>query len=886
MIALLMAALTAEAAPNRYGPPLDPKTYVSPDGKWSLHIDPSEPEGSGPGQYRVEQEGRLVWEQDRPFTMWEASITDEGVVAGYAYDTGWYGWGAEINQPGHLLVVALNPDGSERFRSAELRQSPAVFSNPPSPNFPLATGVLLTPESNLVIVRTHREWRSPTETWTRYRLDDGAKLPSQDLLLPDVVNSQFRRAIACAMVPGTSLALVHWYIEGRSDQPPLRAIHRSAHLTLETLDGRRIWERTFVDEYEGRGEYFDGWQLQREGVAQIETGQRSFWFHSFRERQRIQFGIEPGPAGADGWVVSERGREAAGEPVPAGLIAAEDIEREPLGAIELNGDPPGVVRQPVHALSGFDMSSNRTIGLARSASNDTAVLIVDQKGTILAQRAITEATGKYLDIASIGGGLWLVYAGGYDSEQARAWVFNQNDADGPLDPLPELDVKRLGNVEARPDGSFVGNSGPMGGEVRAFDRRGKVLWSTYPFSVQDIAIMDDGRIAVLQGVSKQISFLSSDGKELDGTIDLTTSLGQEPNYPSQLAADRDNGLVLYDFGGKPSVYRLNADGSERARLTTRDPRGAEFRMLGDPQVSPDDGALWCAARDGLLRAGKDGVPDRAIGEISDDRGRPMRGVRSFTVDTQGRFYAKNAQNGWIHVFDAEGGLIRVLGGEAGDFEMRAQPPSIAVFDDGSLLASAISEEDSGLLKAGFVEFDAEGQRKRIIPRVLDDVTETRLAVSGSRRTWAVGYDKLALVDEQEVIVREIRRRPDGSWLGSTAGSAVARNGSIAVVSGPDEMGTRCPCYLSVYDKAGDGVAAIRIPADSVLMQIAFNGETAAMSSNDHVLLVDIKSGRSRRFTLPKVDGEEDYWYLATSANEKELLAIRANSTRVLRFPFE
>lgn len=884
---LLLAALSTKAAPNRFGPTLDPMTYVSHNGAWTLHIDPSEPEGGGPGQFRVEQAGHLVWEREQPFTMWDASISDDGVVAGYAYDTGWYGWGASVNGPSHLFAIVLNSDGTERSRSVCDRRRAGVVCDM-GPAYPFAVGVLTSPESNLFIVRQYPEWNSRTETWARYRLSDGAELAPLDLPLPVVANSRYQQVVSCTLIPGSNLVLVHWYAAGTTERPPFRAAHRSAHLTLETLDGSRIWERTFKDEYEGRGEYFDHQDLQREGFIQVGAGERSFWFHSFSQRHRVRFVIETSPQDPDSLIVTEQGSEVAGEPVQAGLVAIEDTVRMPIGTIELKGDPPGVVRQPIHSLTGFDVSRDGSFGLVRGARNDTAVLVTDQAGAILAQRAFAEVAGKMIDIAAIGGGRWLVYAGGYDSEKARAWVFDQNDADSAPEPLPELDVSALTGVEARPDGSFVGITGKSRGEVRAFDRRGKSLWTAMPFSVKDIALMDDGRIAVLHVVSKQISFLSSDGAELDGAIDLTKALGREPNYPAQLAADSENGLVLYDFRGEPAIYRLNADGTVRASLTPLDQHKQQVRTLGDPQVSRADGALWIAARNGLLRMDESGMPDRMFGEIAEARGYPLRGVGSLAVDAQGRLYASNRQNGRVHVFDGEGNLLRVLGNEADGVRADSWSRAVTVFDDGSTLVPGNIARQQGGLKDGFIEFNAEGHRTRTIPELLDDVAERRLAVPGSRSTWAVGYKKVALVDEHEQIVREIRRRPDGSWLGTTSDSAVARDGSIAVASQPDSAGfsVRCPCYLSVYDRAGNGLATLRIPVQSTILQIAFNGQTVALTTDDQVLLMDIKSGRTRRFYLPTAAGEEDYWYLATSASGKEFLALRSNSTQILRFPFE
>lgn len=92
---LILAALGWCAAPARglrsdEGPPpsLHITTYASPSGEYALTVDPSRLHGGGPGTCRMEKAGVLVWERELNFTFWEAGITDDSVVAGYAYTLG------------------------------------------------------------------------------------------------------------------------------------------------------------------------------------------------------------------------------------------------------------------------------------------------------------------------------------------------------------------------------------------------------------------------------------------------------------------------------------------------------------------------------------------------------------------------------------------------------------------------------------------------------------------------------------------------------------------------------------------------------------------------------------------------------------------------------
>ena len=94
--ALWMVVFAAAARASEGPPPvLNPKTYLSPSGEYRLHVDPSTMYGQGKATYRLDRGGQVAWEGARPFTLWDAGVTDDGVVAGYAYSHGWRGFPTE-----------------------------------------------------------------------------------------------------------------------------------------------------------------------------------------------------------------------------------------------------------------------------------------------------------------------------------------------------------------------------------------------------------------------------------------------------------------------------------------------------------------------------------------------------------------------------------------------------------------------------------------------------------------------------------------------------------------------------------------------------------------------------------------------------------------------
>jgi hypothetical protein len=48
-------------------PVLDPKTYVSPSGHFTLLVDPADIHGRGRATYRLSRDGREVWSAEQPF---------------------------------------------------------------------------------------------------------------------------------------------------------------------------------------------------------------------------------------------------------------------------------------------------------------------------------------------------------------------------------------------------------------------------------------------------------------------------------------------------------------------------------------------------------------------------------------------------------------------------------------------------------------------------------------------------------------------------------------------------------------------------------------------------------------------------------------------------
>jgi hypothetical protein len=159
-------------------PILNPTTYLSPSGEYSLFINPDHRYGNGSASYRLTRQDTVVWEGKRPFTLWKAGVTDEGVVAGYGYSAGESGYESNTNEPGdygYFEIVILNPVGDLQLHQKVKRNASPFLMFDADPN-PLAEALLIDSTNDRVLIRlADADWnrREKLEFWWAYRLSTG-----------------------------------------------------------------------------------------------------------------------------------------------------------------------------------------------------------------------------------------------------------------------------------------------------------------------------------------------------------------------------------------------------------------------------------------------------------------------------------------------------------------------------------------------------------------------------------------------------------------------------------------------------------------------------------------------------------------------------------------
>ena len=223
----MLAGLLFLLCDSYIGPPpsLQPYRRTSPDGRWELSVDPSDRRGVGPARYRCTHDGNAAWSGEKPWTFWDAIVTNEGFSAGYAY--------AE-----EFHAVILAPDGMVRLDDARTRESSRFMHMPANP---LGNGLFEQPDLRRIVFRiADPDVNRKKEEWWCFRLPDGKeefrKHPRDAFDRVGRTDS----VIAARGLAGTRWTLVEWRI---FDWPRM-----GLRFTLVDADLAPVWDLAGFDE--------------------------------------------------------------------------------------------------------------------------------------------------------------------------------------------------------------------------------------------------------------------------------------------------------------------------------------------------------------------------------------------------------------------------------------------------------------------------------------------------------------------------------------------------------------------------------------------------------------------------------------------------------------
>jgi hypothetical protein len=866
-----------------YPTTLNPKHYTSPSGRYSLFVNPSDLKGRDGGSYRLTSEGREVWSGTRPYTLWDACVTDDGVTGGYAYSNGFAGiWDAGFKAgEGDFRVVIIDAHGKERLDQVTKREPSNFLHMPPDPR---AAGVFVHAANDRMVVRVFdADVNRGAEAWWTYQISSGKPLapfrPKE--LMPD--QEPACSVIDAKPVAGTTLTLLHWW--RFSDQEPGRL---GARFTLIGLDGKPVWSLELPDDYSIPG---DRKAEQRLMDKVLETGailrtdqagQFDLWF--LRAARRVTFAVVRGPNGV--WKVAEVGRRPYVEPVPKETPVLERPLRL-LGRIELKASESG--RAPdVRDVGGFVFGDRGRIAFLRDAGGKNPALVVtDATGKIVQTVPLdatrTENRTGWSDLTWVGGDRYiLIRDDPKDDKMMEGWWIDL--ATAKATKIPGFSTTVLSKVAGFPDGRFVVKGGLhyfAGGatgddNLYAFDAKGRRAWTlargdgTNPnalFDVQSLAVTTDGSIAILDNSRKLVQFFDRAAKHLR-TIDLKKAWGREPNYPSGLSADRDGGVLLHDFQGSPPLVRMGPDGAVRSGVKPKYPDGHEFGISA-ARIAPD-GSLWVSDGQALLRLAATGVADRVLGDGPDPR--RLDEATAITLDSQDRIYAVARRTGSVHVFEPDGRWLRVCSPGSADVPNGLHKPNLTVSDGGdAYLGLGITGDGP------YLHFSPEGNRLRIESLRLKDIQEKWYCQPGMGRRWILGYEKIYLVDSAGKVLRTVTRRPDGQWIAMPENASVAADGSVGVLSSGQG-----PIAVSLYGPEGEPIRTFTLPSTVAwsFPRLAYDGRFVVVAGEKEVVLFDASGKVLGRFTPAH---EDNAWWAPFLTRKSHELLLYNGQNAVYRF---
>jgi hypothetical protein len=814
---LLTQALAAQArrAPV---PPLNPKSYTSTSGKYSITVDPTDIYGRGPGKYELKKDAHTLWEKQLPYTLQEACVSDEGIVAGYSYTHGMEGFSEEGHAagPGEFIVSILSPDGSNIAEERHRREESTFLHSDPDPN---ASGISLDETGKRFIVRVADANDHRIEHWWVYDLNSGKRLPDLNPHEPmpkDVATLFILKAHA---VPGTPLVLAHWWKYSKDSVC-------GAVFTLVDASGKPVWTLTLDDDYEitdnedAEDRLRD--EIQDKGVILDVSSKSTFDVRFVKENKRVSFAVEKSNDGS--WQVDEISRI---EYSPAGTTAKHTefpaMELAKIETVQLGiGLPQN--NPPVSDIVGFDFAGEDGIAVLCAGPKQAARLVfVSPSGEPIKELAIPAPRSSclfpFIGPASVGDKKFVV-AAMPDTIEAPSEIFLTDFSNSTIVKLPIDDCPAVKALAGFNDGRFAAltereskYSSTSG--LFFFDSNGVLVWKKEQdgysgaadelLGPEDIARVEINTLAVLSNIQGTIQFFNAAGEYLK-SIDLEKAWGRKPNYPTNLASLGSEGFTIYDFDAPSPLVVTNSEGTISSEYKPRLGNGLPFGVRSI-ENSPQ-GHVWASDGDCVVRFSADGVVDRTIGNGAETE--TLLEPSYVTVCRDDRVYISDRRSLAVHVFDASGKSLGARQPNPSEISETSFVQHISLLNDGRLLlglAGISLQLDSGVQHANPSDLVVDNSGAKFLFHPTPD------------RRWHVARDKVLLVTNEKRAIKTIDRRPDGQWLEDIDGAASAPDGSLAIVAS-DQFQTST---INTYDPMGEPRGTIELPRGKWFADVAYDG---------------------------------------------------------------
>ena len=634
-IPLLVACLgTRVANADSYVEPdeVDPKTIISSNGQFRVHIDPDRSDAMTGASYKFWRSGTLVWKKHLPFSLTLAEVTNDGEVCGTATTLPAKARAAIFH------AVIIDRQGQFRLHHRQSWASPKFHSRRFGPTPSMATA---SSEADLFLFDLY----TTKDLITAYRISTG-KLVSTPL----ADNSTFRTQPRMRrFVPGTNLLLVQNVSELDHYDTP--------EFALYTPSGKKLWSTLFKQDYlvadDDSPESYAAWEL-RNGGAVLSLADHAFRVRELKSGLDRRFNL-----------VARNGSYAVVEgnairPVKPTLPIAPTNVAMKLQSIKLESqDKPTI--SPVGLISEFCVIGPGKFAHVNPRNN--ALVVFNKAGKV----------EKQISLAKTNQTMWrrIVYAGndtvvlsadsGANGRDREYWKVNLKT--GKTELIFTFPKFYEDSLASKGDGTFVilgarQLSSTSADLVSVRDLFGKELakigdqigYGGTPGelpSPEGVTVLRDGTIAVLSNIYHVIQFFSTKGEYLR-TWDLKRLWKVEPSYPTEIREGPAGEILIVDTTETYILWIMDRNGKVIAKPKP-DSVPAEFDVAD---------VAWTSA--GLF------VSDSKMiykitpkGEVIDRIGEPesplaLNEVGDVEILADGTIIATDSRTGRIHIFNKGG----------------------------------------------------------------------------------------------------------------------------------------------------------------------------------------------------------------------------------------
>ena len=852
---------------------IHPRVVHSKSDEYELKLNPSDMTGRFAAEYTLRLNKKSLWAKEFPVTLREVAVTNSGSIVGYGYTHGLLGLGNEPQSgEGDFVVAVIDRNGKTILWEKHERTDSRWIHGIPDPK---ARGMVVDEANDRMIVRvSNPDPNVRDEQWWIFRISDGGTYPELEPQL-QTKSDLDPYLIHVRPVNGTSLLLVQWWLY----RYPNKSI--GTMFTLHDENGLEVWSKSLPDDYIGKNEAEQEVIRNRiisQGALLDNEKAKSFSLLCYSDKAKVDFVVGQNSEG--NWDVREQSRQ----PFDMANIGRQNsiVPEAWEHAVKINSkyetvDLKPTKVQPKHPIRnigcGFDFDSQGNIGFIQHESEEASnFLRVDMLGKTISTFPLDVNLPKdsnWSGIAYVGGDTFVATMSA-SSDKGKSTAYRIDAKKKSVTRLSDFSSPPVTSIAGCTDGCFVVLSDEDHNKsVTKHDATGLKLWTigrsyeNYPktvFSPESLCVSDVGEVLVLDNIKKQIQVFDSSGS-FSRLIELESCWEREPNYPVGIASSPDQDILVYDFGGKPSLIVMDPSGLPKYSFDAKQASDRPALSLSSQLKVDSEGRVWITDVDTIMRLGRDGVVDRVLGEIADDAA--LGDIGAISVDRKGNIAAQSRKTKVVHLFDRVGKFQRTIRDDSLR-DSNGPTEAISIGPNGDVYVNTSNNYENCTL----VRFSAEGQKLDTLK--LDYGRMKPLGNAG--QLLYSKWNSLRILSASGEFIRKIDRQPDGNWMEDISGLGVAENGDFAVATSHLHSLPKLPNSVNLFSAKGDPVRTIVVPDSHGLKHMDYDGTSLVLCGEKEICVYNSLGLEQFRIDYP-VTKQNAYWDPTLTQQGSELVLV-------------